>query len=101
MKQFKLSNRIKKLMSNPETTHEDYVQLFELYEKNNLNKIRKLTLVNVPKAKMISGALKSCIDAHGPITKLLISSATKRVMGSLTSNNEKKSLISKLIKWIN
>lgn len=34
-------------------------------------------------AKVISGALRSAIDTHGPITRDLIGSATKRVIGSL------------------
>lgn len=33
--------------------------------------------------KRISGALRSCIDSHGPITLQTIGSATKRVLGAL------------------
>ena len=32
---------------------------------------------------MISGALRSCIDAHGPITKYWTTSATKRILHSI------------------
>jgi hypothetical protein len=35
--------------------------------------------------KEIEGALKSAIDAHGPITKELIPSAAKRIAGALSS----------------
>ena len=41
--------------------------------------------------KKISGAIKQTIDVHGPITKDLIGSATKRIYGNLLTNpNEKK-----------
>ena len=35
--------------------------------------------------RVISGALKSCIDAHGPITKEWLGSAAKRVRKALSS----------------
>lgn len=41
--------------------------------------------------RKISGALKQTINAHGPITKELIGSATKRIYGNLLMNpNEVK-----------
>jgi len=33
--------------------------------------------------KLINGALKQTINAHGPITKKHIGSATKRILGAL------------------
>lgn len=97
LKRFKLSNSIKHVMKNPEATLEDYIAVFEKYEKNNLTKLKKLRRDNYTTAKRVSGALKSCIDAHGPITKLLIGSATKRVVGALLENpNEQKSFLTKL-----
>ena len=33
--------------------------------------------------KKITGALKCCIDAHGPVTKHWIPSATKRIIAEL------------------
>ena len=33
--------------------------------------------------RIISGALKSCIDAHGPINKQIIPSASKRVRNQI------------------
>lgn len=36
-------------------------------------------------ARIISGALKAAIDAHGPITKELIGSATKRIVGQMAA----------------
>lgn len=42
-------------------------------------------------SKKISGGLKQAINAHGPITKELIGSATKRIYGNLQQNpNEVK-----------
>ena len=35
--------------------------------------------------RVISGALKSCIDAHGPISKEWVGSAAKRVRRALSS----------------
>lgn len=35
--------------------------------------------------KIVNGALKSCIDTHGPIDKRMISSASKRVVGQLSA----------------
>jgi exopolysaccharide biosynthesis predicted pyruvyltransferase EpsI len=77
------------------------------YEKNNLATIDKLKRDKVIQTKRISGALKSTIQAHGPITMILIGSATKRIHGSLLDNpkTEKKSFINRItsfiIKWIN
>ena len=36
-----------------------------------------------PIERKIMGALRSSIDAHGPITKELIGSATKRIVGTI------------------
>jgi hypothetical protein len=33
--------------------------------------------------RQVAGALKSCVDAHGPITVQFITSAAKRVVGAL------------------
>lgn len=58
------------------------------YEKNNLDTIEKLKREKLVESKRISGALKQSIDAHGPITKELIGSATKRVFGNLLLNDD-------------
>lgn len=33
--------------------------------------------------KLVSGALKDTINVHGPVTKELLTSATKRIVGQL------------------
>lgn len=38
--------------------------------------------------RVIVGALASCIEAHGPITKTLIGSAAKRVVGQLVASGK-------------
>lgn len=40
--------------------------------------------------KIINGALKSCIKAHGPIDQKWIGSASKRVIGALKSYDQGK-----------
>ena len=35
--------------------------------------------------KVVNGAIKSCIDTHGPITREWVGSAGKRVIGALKS----------------
>ena len=37
-------------------------------------------------AKLISGAIRSTIDAHGPIGHVQIGSATKRIMAAIQSS---------------
>lgn len=42
-------------------------------------------ILSLDKSKAISGALKSQIDAHGPITKEWVGSATKRIIGAVNA----------------
>jgi hypothetical protein len=71
---------------------ETLMTMVEDYEKANLATIDKLKKDKVLESKRISGAIKQTIHAHGPITKELIGSATKRIYGSLLNdeNNESK-----------
>lgn len=76
------------------------------YERDNLETIDKLKRVKLIDTKKINGALKGCINAHGPITKMLIGSATKRIHGALLDSSpkpiesRKDNILNKLIKWI-
>ncbi len=84
-------------------TEIDYLMLaIDDYEKDNLNTIEKLKKEKFYETKRISGALKQTINAHGPITALLIGSATKRIYGSLLTNNKKESFFKRLFKklWV-
>lgn len=72
----------------------------EQYEKDNLETIDKLKRKRVLDAKRISGGLRQTINVHGPITKVLIGSATKRIIGALLDNTQKESFIKRILKWI-
>jgi hypothetical protein len=69
------------------------------YERDNLATIDKLKKGKSVDAKKINGALKQSINAHGPITKQLIGSATKRVLGALVVN-KKESWFERIKKWV-
>lgn len=71
------------------------------YEKDNLDTIEKLKKEKSVDSKRINGALRQTINAHGPITMLLIGSATKRIHGALIEpTKKKKTLIQRIISWI-
>jgi len=60
------------------------------FEADNIATIEKLKKKKQIDAKKINGAIRQTINAHGPITMLLIGSCTKRILGSLlTTENEK------------
>lgn len=63
---------------------------FSKYEKDNLELITKLKRSKTVETNKIKGALKQTINAHGPINARLIGSATKRIYGSLLTNEEPK-----------
>ena len=60
------------------------------FHKDNIATIDKLKKKKQIDTKRINGALKQSINAHGPITKLLIGSASKRIYGSLVSNEQEE-----------
>lgn len=73
------------------------------YEKDNLATIDKLKRSRQVEVNKINGALRQAIDSHGPITKVLIGSATKRVYGALLGPKEIKKVTQwqKIKKWFN
>jgi hypothetical protein len=80
------------------------IAVYEEYQKNNLDEIKRLNRKRLIDSRRISGAIKSTIKVHGPITMNLIGSATKRILGSLLTTEliKKENIIKKLIKkWIN
>jgi hypothetical protein len=70
------------------------------YEKDNLSSIEKLNRKRIADARKINGALKQTINSHGPITKLLIGSATKRIMGALMVEKPEDNILIKIKKWL-
>jgi hypothetical protein len=87
----KLSDSISQELKSGNPKLHMILAFINTYEANNLKTIDKLNRVKVVTLKKISGALKGCINSHGPITKVLIGSATKRVYGSLLSESTNKS----------
>lgn len=107
-RQGKLRNVLTHNFLNKKITKDDIsglISIVEDYEKNNLLAIEKLKKEKKIESKRVSGGLKQAINSHGPITKELIGSATKRIMGALLTNKKKESFMDKLkkffTKWIN
>lgn len=57
--------------------------------KRDLFYLDKLKRTRELEVNKISGALKQTINSHGPITKELIGSATKRIWGGLISHKKR------------
>ena len=83
--------------SNPDI--DVILQYVDDYEISNLETIKKLKRDKKVELNKINGALKQTINAHGPITKELIGSASKRILGSLL-DLEKENIFKRIIKWI-
>jgi hypothetical protein len=94
----KLKNQLEPFVN--QTDIEKVLRIVDEYEKDNLATIEKLKRTKTLDVNRINGALKQTINAHGPITKVLIGSASKRIYGSLLNdNNNKPSLYEKVVKW--
>lgn len=100
----KLKHHIKYELASEKPNIDKIMTHIKQYEKDNLETIEKLRRAKKIETNKINGALKSTIHAHGPITMVLIGSATKRIYGSLLAdtNTEKgfKKLVNKIKKWI-
>jgi hypothetical protein len=97
----KLRNKLANNFPKNKLTENDIdllMNMVEDYEKVNLLAIEKLKKDKLLESKRISGALKQTINAHGPITKELIGSATKRVYGTLLKDNNDDSKFIKIHK---
>jgi hypothetical protein len=69
---------------------EGILEAVDTYEKDNLETIEKLKRKRHVEMNRINGALKQSINAHSVITKELIGSASKRIMGALLVNEKSK-----------
>jgi hypothetical protein len=85
----RLKQKINLELSKNPVNIEKILDYVEEYEKDNINTINTLKKEKIVTTKRINGALKQTITAHGPITKILIGSATKRIYGSLLGNTTK------------
>lgn len=101
----KLKHHIKNELASENPDIDKIMNHIKQYEKDNLGAIEKLRRTKKIETNKINGALKSTIHAHGPITMVLIGSATKRIYGSLLSDtnmeNGFKKLVKRIKKWIN
>ena len=82
----KLENKIRLILSESKPEVGPILDAVDDFEKDNIATIDKLKKKKQIDSKRINGALHQTINAHGPITKLLIGSATKRILGSLLTN---------------
>ncbi len=85
----RLESNIKLELETTSPNINNILKVVKDYEKDNLDTIEKLRKDKTFDCKRINGALKSTITAHGPITKLLVGSATKRIYGALLDNTNK------------
>ena len=79
----RLEQKLKVALAKPSPDLKEIIAAVEDYEIDNIDTIEKLRRERVYENKKISGALKQAISAHGPITKVLIGSATKRIVGAV------------------
>jgi len=85
----RLKHRIMGELSKTNPNIDTVIDIFEEFETDNINSINKLKRKKKVTLRKISGALKQSISAHGPITKELIGSASKRIYGNiLDSEND-------------
>jgi hypothetical protein len=96
----KLRSQIERELSKQTINIESILNCVDVYEKNNLATIESLKKQKEVTTNRIKGALKQTINAHGPITVNYISSATKRIYGSLLHNNKKQNILNKILTWI-
>ena len=95
----KLENTIKQELEKAEPDLVVIMDSIYEYEKSNLATIEKLKRDKKVETNRINGALKQTIQAHGPITMTLVGSATKRIYGSILSDEKKESFINRLKKF--
>lgn len=94
----KLKNQLEDELSKEHPDVNKILEFIDLYEKNNLDTIKKLKRLKQLETRKISGALKQTINAHGPITKDLIGSAAKRIYGALLEPKQ-ESFINKILNF--
>ena len=89
---------VKELASEKPNVDKLMASVFQ-YEERNIRELTKLKRQKKATERKIMGALKQTIFAHGPITEQYISSATKRIYGSILLE-EKPNLWTKIITYI-
>jgi hypothetical protein len=93
----KLREELQRAINRDNPDIHELIDIVYEYEKRNLETIEKLKRKKIYENKRISSALKQTINAHGPITKQLIGSATKRISGSLLYNIKKENILKRIL----
>jgi ElaB/YqjD/DUF883 family membrane-anchored ribosome-binding protein len=82
----RLKYKIQQELQKPAPNVDEIFKSVVEYEEDNLKTIKKLKRVRKVDADKINSGLKETINAHGPITKELIGSCTKRILGMMLTN---------------
>ena len=82
----RLENRLRAELAMPTPEIGKLLDAVDEFEANNIATIEKLKKKKQIDTKRINGAIRQTIQAHGPVTMLLVGSATKRIYGSLLTN---------------
>lgn len=91
----RLKQKIEKELEGGNPDISKIIKAVEDFEKDNIDTINKLKRGKRIDLNRINGALRQTINAHGPINKTLIGSASKRIYGAILLNpNEKDKRIS-------
>jgi len=95
----KLKIGLAKILDN-EGQIENVLNLVDEYEKDNLETIEKFKRDKTIVLRKINGALKQTINTHGPITKNLIGSASKRIYGVFLTPKSSDSILQSFLKLV-
>lgn len=85
----RLEFKIGEELSKDKPNLDKIISSIEDYQLDNLKTIYRLKRNKKIEINKINGSLKQTIDAHGPITKELIGSCSKRIYGSLLSTKKR------------
>jgi hypothetical protein len=94
-----LRKKIEEELKTEKPSIDKIINYIDEYEVANLETIKKLKRKRKLEFRKINGAIKQTINAHGPITKDFIGSATKRIYGSLLEEKKENKVI-KFLKWM-
>ncbi len=77
-KRNKLASRLTEELKKDKPTIENLLKIFDSFENNDTILVDKLKREKKIEMGRIHGALRQTINAHGPITKQFLSSASKK-----------------------
>lgn len=94
-----LRKKIEEELKTEKPSIDKIINYIDEYEVANLETIKKLKRKRKLEFRKINGAIKQTINAHGPITKDFIGSATKRIYGSLLEEKKENKFLN-FLRWI-